>query len=171
MLKKRHWLLYLIVLFVLSFLLVSIWNLFASADEDAEDLDIEKLKELIELKRNNFWKKAMNPEDFENGSFEQHTQNHTLNHKKLFNNSLDLSNFTGENCRNSVQGKLLITDERGEFCVLLYEALKQNDVINLVTDLNFSFFRRLHLQEASIDFRRMLRSQSAQSEALQLRNL
>lgn len=107
----------LIGVFVLIFLFISTWNLNASVDEDAEDLNIDRLKDkLMKLKRSHFlnMNKPVSVEDFENGSFEQqHTQNHTLNHKRLFNDTLDLSNFTGENCRNTVQGKLLITDERG----------------------------------------------------------
>lgn len=102
----------LIGLFVLSFLLASVWHL--NADEDTEDLNIDELKDkLMELKRSHFLNKLASVEDFENDSFEPHTQNHTINHKKLFNNTLDLSDFTGENCRNTLQGKLLITDERG----------------------------------------------------------
>lgn len=102
----------LFAVLVSGFLLVWIWNRNVYVDEDVEDLD--KLKDkLMKLKRSHFLNKAVNPEDFESGSFEQHTPNHTLNHTKLFNRTLDLSSFTGENCRNTAQGKLLITDERG----------------------------------------------------------
>ena len=102
----------------MSFILISVWNLSASVDEDAEDLNIDRLKDkLMKLKRSHFLNKPVSVEDFENGSFEQqqqqHPPNHTLNHKRLFNDTLDLSNFTWENCRNTVQGKQLITDERG----------------------------------------------------------
>lgn len=105
----------LFAVLISSTVLVWVWNRNAYEDEDAEDLN--KLRDkLMKLKRSHFLNKPVNPEDFENGSVEQHVPSHTLDHKKLFNSSLDLSNFAGENCRNTVQGKLLITDERGELC-------------------------------------------------------
>ena len=123
---KKHLLLLLIIVFVLSFLFVSIWKRTASVDEDAEELDIDLLKnKIIQLKRSHFLNKPIQPEDFENESFEQ-TQNHTLNHKRLFNNTLDLGDFTSENCRNSVQGKLLITDERGKWGLQIFQSFSLN---------------------------------------------
>lgn len=111
---KKYILFSLIIVFVLSFLFITIWKRNTKIDDD-EELNIDLLKDkLIKLKRSHFLNKPIDPEDFETNSFEQHTQNHTLNHKRLFNNSLDLNNFTSENCRNTIQGKLLITDERGE---------------------------------------------------------
>ena len=110
---KKNLLFTFVIIFILSFLFISIWKQNANADEDAEELDIDLLKDkIIKLKRSHFLNKPANAEEFDNNSFEQHTQNHTLNHK-LFNNTLDLNNLTNENCRNSIQGKILIADDRG----------------------------------------------------------
>ena len=98
--------------------MIPIWKR-NSIDEDAEELDIDLLKDkIIKLKRSHFLNKPIDPEDLENYSIEQ-TQNHTINHKKLFNKSLEINNFTNENCRNSIQGRLLITDERGKLYFLI----------------------------------------------------
>lgn len=113
---KKHFLFLLIFIFIISFLfMLPIWKR-NSIDEDAEELDIDLLKDkIIKLKRSHFLNKPIHPEDLENYSIEQ-TQNQTINHKKLFNNkSLELNNLTNENCRNSIQGRLLITDERGKY--------------------------------------------------------
>lgn len=115
------------LIFILTFLFIPVLRKNA-IDDDAEELDIDLLKDkIIKLKRSHFLNKPINAEDLETDSIEQ-TQNHTFNHKKLFNNTLDFNSLTNENCRNSIQGKLLITDERGRIRKLIksVERLKAN---------------------------------------------